>query len=318
MGNDGGSIPKRRELVKEAARNPTASEQKESQQEKEEFYWTTDPITNTPLGKIIVSDCNGKLYNKESIINFLLSSDDVVQKAEAGKILAGAVKSLKDIIEVKFEVDPAATEERNANGSIAQKWVCPITNKQLGPGSKAVYLVPCGHAFSGVAIKEVAEEKCLQCGEAYAQNDIIPIVPTSEIDVARLILRMKTLKEMGLTHSLKKAPGSKKRKKNGEADPAKDTDGGEKVPELVSTNVAKPPRVTNGANVPISNGIKNSSAASITAKVLAEQEERNKRRKLANNSNVNSLFSSRDQSKPTGRSSDFMTRGFSIPGNSKS
>jgi hypothetical protein len=315
MGNDGGSIPKRRELVKEAARNPTSAEQKESQQEKEEFYWTNDPITNTPLDKTVVSDCNGKLYNKESIINFLLPSDDVVQKAEAAKILGGAVKSLKDIVEVRFKVDAEAGEERNANGSIAHNWVCPISTKSLGPGSKAVYLVPCGHAFCGPAIKEVNDGKCFECEAAYAPNDVIPIIPTTETDIARLTLRMKTLKEKGLTHSLKKAPGSKKRKKNGEAESIKDTNGEETAPELVSATATKPPKATNGANGSINNSIKNSSTASITAKVLAEQDERNKRRKMMENSNVSSLFSSRDQSKPIGKSSDFMTRGFSIPGN---
>jgi hypothetical protein len=314
MGNDGGSIPKRRELVKEAARNPTAAEMKESQQEQEEYYWTTDPVTNTPLGRLVVSDCNGRLYNKESIVTFLLPSEDEAQKAEAAKVLAGAVKSLKDIVEVKFEVDEQAKDTRNANGSTAQKWVCPITNKALGPGSKAVYLVPCGHAFSGAAIKEVADEKCLQCGESYAPNDVISIIPTSEVETARLMLRMKTLKEKGLTHTLKKASGNKKRKKHVEAEISTGTNGEMNAPELVKATGTKAP---NGSKATVNNGIKNASTASLTARVLAEQEERNKKRKLAGNSNLSSLYSSRDQTPAVGKSSDFMTRGFSIAGNSK-
>ncbi|KAF2431166.1 DUF602-domain-containing protein [Tothia fuscella] len=314
MGNDGGSIPKRTELVREAARNPTAAELKETQQEQEEYFWTTDPITNTSLGRTVVSDCNGKLYNKESIVTFLLPSDNEAQKAEAGKVLAGAVRSLKDVVEVKFEEDVQGDELRNANGSMAQKWICSITNKRLGPGSKAVYLVPCGHAFSGAAIKEVADDKCLQCGEAYAPNDVISIIPTSEVEIARLTLRMKTLKEKGLAHSLKKASGSKKRKKNAEAEILQETNGEEKVPELVKASTTKS---ANGTNPAANEGIKNASTASLTAKVLAEQEKRNKKRKMAGNSNLSSLYSSRDQSKPIGKSSDFMTRGFSIPGGKK-
>ena len=62
-------------------------------------------------------------------------------------------------------------------------------------------------------------------------------------------------------------------------------------------------------------GINNAATASLTAKVMEEQE-RAKKRKLENE-NVRSLFSSRDQSKPIGRSSDFMTRGYSVPSGGK-
>ena len=57
--------------------------------------------------------------------------------------------------------------------------------------------------------------------------------------------------------------------------------------------------------------IKNAETASLTAKVLAEQEERNKRRKLGANDNVKSLFSNKNGMDE--KHLDFMTRGFSIP-----
>jgi hypothetical protein len=292
MGNDGGSIPKRRELVQEAARSKTTTEVKEIQAEQQEYFWTTDPISNAPLEPPIVSDSNGRLYCKESVLK-LLTGDESIIKEEAERATLGAIKTLKDVVEVKFEEEAQSGTERNANGSKTHKWVCPITNKALGPGSKAVYLVPCGHAFSSAAIKEVADEKCLQCGESYAPNDVIPIVPTSEVDIARLSLRMKTLKEKGLTHSLKKG---KKRK-------AKDTEEDDKALDLVSA------KKTNGT------GIKNSATASLAAKVLEEQKV--KKRKLDQNSNLKSLFSSRDQASDMRNSKDFMTRGFSIPANGK-
>jgi hypothetical protein len=137
---------------------------KESLQEQQEFYWTTDPISNKPLSRPIVSDSSGRLYNKDSILEYLLPSDDPSSKIEAEKILQGAVKSLKDVVEVKFELDKDASAVQNGS-SKGERYICPMTNKPLGPGSKAVYLVPCGHAFSAAAIKEVsgdAEGKCLQ------------------------------------------------------------------------------------------------------------------------------------------------------------
>jgi hypothetical protein len=45
---------------------------------------------------------------------------------------------------------------------------------------------------------------------------------------------------------------------------------------------------------------------------MKEQEERNKRRKMAENSNVKSLFNKSDHKPDLKKSADFMTRGFSI------
>lgn len=292
MGNDGGSIPKRRELVKEAARNPTTSELKESRNEQQEHYWSTDPISQRPLAQPVVSDSSGKLYNKETILEYLVEGS---RKEDAERETQGAVKSLKDVVEVKFEVEGEGK---------AKYWKCPITGNRLGPGSKAVYLVPCGHAFSGTAIKEVSGEKCLTCEAAYASNDIVPILPTVDTDIARLALRMKTLQEKGLTHSLKKAAGSSKKRKKREQDVEVAADG----------TGAKAATPTND-DQPENKRINNSAAASITAKVLQEQENAKKRRK--DNENVKSLFSTRDPSKPHGKNSDFMTRGFTVPSGGK-
>jgi hypothetical protein len=174
MGNDGGSIPKRRELVKEAAKALTAAQIKEAQNEQQEYGWTTDPLTRKPLARPVVSDAAGILYNKDSIIEFLLKADDDREKDEMRKIggvkgtieggfaelgtFGDRVKGLKDVVEVKFEVVEGA-RELSARG---EKWVCPITGAELGPGAKACYLVPCGHAFAGSVVREIKDEKCLQ------------------------------------------------------------------------------------------------------------------------------------------------------------
>lgn len=299
--------------MKEAARNPTTTEIKATQHEQQEYYWTTDPISRKPLAQPIVSDSNGKLYNKDTILEYLIPSDDGANKAEAEAILQGSVKSLRDVVEVHFDVATAETKEG---------WRCPVTGDSLGPGSKAVYLVPCGHAFSGGAIKEVSGERCLQCNETYASNDVIPILPTAATDIARLTLRVKTLKDQGLSHSLKKsAKESKKRKKREEK---------EDVPLLVSVaeEGVKPKDASSRTTGPRtstplssekdavkSSNIKNTSTASLTAKVMQEQEQRKKQK--MDNDNLRSLFSNRDPAKPHGKSSDFMTRGYSIPANAK-
>ena len=166
------SIPSRRELVKEAARNPTTSELKETQKEQQQHLWNTDPLTNRALEKPVVSDALGRLFNKESVLEYLIASrsednDDAtrVKLAEQEGILRGVVKNLRDVVDVQFEVDESGKdgERCGSKGSIvrAQKWVCPVTQKELGPAAKAVYIVPCGHAFAEVAVREVSGEKCL-------------------------------------------------------------------------------------------------------------------------------------------------------------
>ena len=160
------SIPTRRELVKEAARDPSTTQLKESQNEQQQYHWTTCPLSHQPLSAPIVSDSLGILYSKAAILESLLEAG----KAPEGKVepagessAASYVKSLRDVVEVKFQREEKDEDEKFKSPTVS-KWVCPITNKQLGPGVKAVYLVPCGHAFTETAIKEMPGENCLQVG----------------------------------------------------------------------------------------------------------------------------------------------------------
>lgn len=281
MGNDGGSIPTRRELVKEAARNPTTSQIKESQAEQQEYLWTTDPVTQKPLAQPIVSDAYGKLYNKDTVLEYLL---DASRKDDFERVTLGNVHSLKDIVELKFHSGTQGDKSKQT------QWTCPITEDKLGPGSKAVYIVPCGHVFSAAALRAVSGDICLTCETPYAANDVITIVPVAEDDIAKLTLRLKTLQEKGLTHSLKKASSGKKRKKHVSE---------EDVPDKEPLKDAH-------------SGINNASTASTTTKVLQAQDQAKRRRH--DTENVKSLFTNnKDSGKMNGKKNDFMTRGFDVP-----
>ncbi|KAF9740221.1 hypothetical protein PMIN03_006845 [Paraphaeosphaeria minitans] len=310
MGNDGGSIPKRRELVKEAARPPTAAEIKQARAESQDHAWNHCPLSSKPLATPVVSDCAGALYNKDGVLEFLLAEEGSAEKVEGEKVLGGRVKGLKDVVEVKFDMDVEADKDKDrvAGAGRRERWVCPVTRVEMGPQAKAVYVVPCGHAFAGSVVREVEEKICVQCNGAYAENDVVPILPTLPADVARLALRARSLKEKGLTHALKKAPGGKKRKKTADASSADAK--ASTTSEEDNKTAAKPEKKERQAD----NGIKNASTAYLTKKVLEEQEERNKRRKLGQNDNVQSLFSKGNQKADLANSKDYMTRGFSIGG----
>ena len=200
------------------------------------------------------------------------------------------------MVEVKFESQHDDQNNRD-------KWVCPITGKELGSSIKAVYVVPCGHAFSQEAIKEMKSSECVQCNEPYnTTRDVVPILPITEADKDFVIKRIEELRELGLTHSLKKDKSSKKRKAKEAIE--MDNNGTTKV-------AAK-----NGESAMKQSGIKDSTVASLTAKVLQEEEAKKKRRLLGESETIQSLYAKPSAGKKQ-RDADFMTRGFSIPAGAK-
>lgn len=265
------------------------------------------------MTKPVVADYTGDLYNKDAILQYLLPDDvSPLDKVEAEKFVQGRVKSLKDIVEVHFEIEKDDTLK-------TEKWTCPVTSKELGPNVKAVFIVPCGHAFSREALEVMKDvNNCPSCGSPFESRDIIPILPYTEADKNAVIERMETLKNLGLTHSLKKASGSKKRKANGniKAD-------GDSKPEALENGATAAGESThankNGnqhlhtINTKTSSGIRNTATAGITAKVLEEEEAKKKRRlQTGENENIRSLYKKGDSQV---KDVDFMTRGFSIPAN---
>lgn len=229
------------------------------------------------------------------------------------------------MVELNFEVDTEKGEHVVGVDEKKEGWICPVTAKSLGPNVKSVYLVPCGHVFAEEAIRQLKGDKCLQCNESYIEGNVIPILPPSDTDKQRLAARGQKLAEQGLSHSLKKAPGSKKRKKHATATSNGDSNEPEPVVGKASTanqlghgkngassSTPTPAQAPNG-NTP--GGIKNAATAMLTAKVLDEENERKRRKKmLGTNENLDSLYSKESAKDRKSKSSgDFMTRGFTIP-----
>jgi Rtf2 RING-finger len=249
------------------------------------------------------------LYNKDAVLQYLLPAEaSTLNKEDCDKLLQGRIKSLKDVVEVLFEVDGKESLEK-------EKWICPVTSKELGPAVKAVYLVPCGHAFSQEAIKEMKTEQCLQCSQPYEPQNIITLFPSTEPQKNILQKRIDEISEKGLTHSLKKASGSSKKRKANKL--IKEEGLATEVPSVNRSQTSTPiPRSSTSTPNP-SNGIKDAATANLTARVLEEENERKKRRLLNGESeNLKSLFAKKDDGKKY-KDGDFMTRGFSIPANAR-
>ncbi|KAK9472918.1 Rtf2 RING-finger-domain-containing protein [Dipodascopsis tothii] len=203
MGNDGGSIPTRRELVKESARAKTTSEIFAQAQLDAKLLWSTCHLSRKPLQAPVVSDYLGRLYNKDAVLEWLIAPDTFAD----GPGLVGHIKSIKDVVEVHFG---------RQDGS--DRWVCPVTRKELGAGSRFVYHAECGHVFAESALKEIAGDSCLECGAPVARDNRVLLNAAADADVAALRARLDRLAAAGLSHALKKASRKKKRDRDDGAD----------------------------------------------------------------------------------------------------
>jgi len=182
MGGDGGSIPKRADMVRtkgysSAQSSSTGSMGYNPNLQRKIAQEHVDPkrqrqlcmskcwLTGQPLEDPIAVCRGGYLYNKESVVSFLLEKNFAK--------LPPHVTSIRDIIDVKFK--------RSRGGSI----VCPITGKELDDGvHKSVVCWPCGCALSVKALElhsnNSENKNCINCGAAV--DDTIKLYPEDKAD----------------------------------------------------------------------------------------------------------------------------------------
>jgi len=183
MGNDGGSIPDRRDLVRTKAKAEQADKANQSK-----ARWFFCALSKKPLQEPIVSDALGKLYNKDAIIEYLLDKSAYGDWEE----ICGHIRSLKDVKTLKLTPNPAPSTTDDAE-RIA--FVCPLNLKEMNGVQPFVYIATCGCVFSHAGLRTVAgspkpaAEKaadaplddldlCPQCAAKYSRaDDVVPLNP---------------------------------------------------------------------------------------------------------------------------------------------
>lgn len=153
MGNDGGSIPGRQDLVKEMARVKREETEELVKLSKSQFCSMTKEPFNPPLA----GDRLGQIYNKKAVIINLL------QKTTPKGF--NHIKSLKDIKELK-------TQLSNSNALM-----CPISMIEFTGINKFYFLWNCGCVVSSKAIKELnMTSSCIVCGKAFdPENGLVSL-----------------------------------------------------------------------------------------------------------------------------------------------
>lgn len=211
MGCDGGTIPKRDELVRTKKKKAQASKEV-----KAGARWNYCHLSQLPLQKPVVVDQLGNLYNKEKLIEYMLDRT----KYENGP---DYIKNLKDIKELNLTPNPSYDSNRQENGDESNtinktQWICSITGLEMNGSFKFYCLFSCGCVFSERAYKSINSSnfKCIRCEKTYGENDLITINPTEE-EIETNIIKMKGRKEA--IAKLKAEKAAEKSKASAKDDP---------------------------------------------------------------------------------------------------
>eukprot|EP00095_Tigriopus_kingsejongensis_P005351 maker-scaffold34_size539781-snap-gene-0.17 protein:Tk05351 transcript:maker-scaffold34_size539781-snap-gene-0.17-mRNA-1 annotation:"upf0549 protein c20orf43 homolog" len=133
MGNDGGSIPRRDEMVKTKQK----AEQKDKDSERL-TRWQHCRLTQERLGKRIVACQLGGLYQKEAIIERLLDPGQIFPDN------CGHIKSIRDVKDLVLVENPGFENQNPSKGdnyvdNSLSPWICPMTGIEMNGRFKFVF-----------------------------------------------------------------------------------------------------------------------------------------------------------------------------------
>ncbi|TRY61444.1 hypothetical protein TCAL_06247 [Tigriopus californicus] len=230
MGNDGGSIPRRDELVK--------TKQKKEQKDKDSdrlTRWQHCHLTQEALGRRIVACQLGRLYKKEAIIERLLDQEKPFPPD------CNHIKSIKDVKDLELVENPSYENRNPSKGdnyidSSIAPWICPMTGIEMNGRFKFVFDWKTGKVLSEKANKLVKRDDPMKISE----ENVIILNPESE-DASLMLTKMEARKAR--EKALKKAKKELKRGvdavpiKNGADEPFKKP----KISGNLTSNIPPPP-----------------------------------------------------------------------------
>ncbi|XP_067002928.1 replication termination factor 2 [Anabrus simplex] len=189
MGCDGGTIPRRDELV----RKKKKPEQKDKDSELS-FRWRHCSLTQQPLQPPIVACGLGRLYNKDAVIEALLDKTNLPETAQH-------IKNLKDIRELKLTPNPAFKPSAEKGDAYIDRqtapYICPVIGLEMNGKFRFAFLWSCGCVVSERALKEVKTQVCHKCQQPFTVEDVIILNGTAEdaeLMQKRLEIRQARLK----------------------------------------------------------------------------------------------------------------------------
>ncbi|UZJ55834.1 hypothetical protein CBS101457_005154 [Exobasidium rhododendri] len=179
QGNDGGTVVRRADLVrvKEDGRanvDPAILNK---------VLATTCCLSSAVLANPVVSDSLGRLYNKDSVVKYLLKkgeSDSKHAKSQEDNV-AGHLRGLKDVKELRLAPNLAASRALSSEEELPAPFACPLTQREMNGKHRFVYLATCGCVMSESGLRAVVAEharddenmsSCPNCGSAFSTHTI--------------------------------------------------------------------------------------------------------------------------------------------------
>ncbi|XP_045504371.1 replication termination factor 2 [Colias croceus] len=221
MGCDGGTIPRRDELV----RLKKKPEQKDKDAERS-FKWRNCALSQQPLQEPVVACGLGRLYSKSSVLEALLDKES---KPES----INHIKNLKDIKDLKLTKNPAYKKTEHTDGAVGEgsaPYICPISGLEMTGKFRFIFLWSCGCVLAERALKEVRQNLCHMCQQPFTENDVVVLNGTDE--------DLEKLKEkMAIRVASRKTKKSKADKVEIKTEPAEASSSKTKEPEPCSSEV---------------------------------------------------------------------------------
>ncbi|XP_055376596.1 replication termination factor 2 [Condylostylus longicornis] len=171
MGCDGGTIPRRDELV----RTKKKPEQKDKDSERQ-FRWLHCALTQERLQQPIVMCGLGRLYSKQNIIEALLDKEKIPETISH-------IKSLKDIKDLNLTANPAYKDSDKTEGLLDPRnapFICKLIGIEMSGKFRFIALWSCGCVFSERAFKQIKTGICALCQTAYSEEDVVILNGTDE------------------------------------------------------------------------------------------------------------------------------------------
>lgn len=207
MGCDGGTIPKRKEIVK--------NKQNDQQRDKNadlSAKWQFCSLSGLRLKKPIVACQLGRLYNKDSIIEYLLESKASSSTSSSTSSTVSHIKSLKDVKELKLKEKANFDKTHQAssgNERFKAQFVCPISGLDVNGKYKFFYILSCGCVISERALKEVPNEKiCILCSKSYNPELDLIVLNGDESETSKLREKIQTRKRLSKNDKRSQTKGS--------------------------------------------------------------------------------------------------------------
>lgn len=187
MGCDGGTIPRRDELV----RLKKKAEQKDKDAERQ-FRWLHCALTQQRLQEPIVMCTLGRLYSKQNVIEQLL------EKAKMPET-SSHIKGMRDIKDLHLTPNPAFKDCNKTEGGVDPRgspYICKLMSIEMSGNFRFVALWTCGCVFSERALKQIKTNTCPLCQVPYSIEDVIVLNGNEEdVELMKLKVQMRAARK---------------------------------------------------------------------------------------------------------------------------